>query len=153
MSQPTGKYYSVSYYRRLVIDLMHFSAMVPSVTIERHMDLARLIAARQAYMPPPTWSAIFTKAYALVAARTPLLRTSYLKLPWPRFYEHSINIATLNIDREVTAERVVIYGHITNPENRTLQELDGIVHYHQVHCLCLKAPHPITNRKSLSHAP
>src|SRR6476620_9778117 len=98
MSQATGRYLPVSYFRRLVTDLMHFSAAVPSVTIERRMDLARLVAARHACTPPLSWSAIFTKAFALVAARTPLLRTSYMKCPWPRFYEHAVNIVTLNID-------------------------------------------------------
>lgn len=131
MSQPVGRYYSVSYFRRLVTDLMYFSAKVPSVTIERHMDLARLVAARRACTPPPTWSAIFAKAYALVAARTPVLRTSYLTFPWPRFYEHFTNIATLNIDRQLADERVVVVAHVASPESRTLQEIDAIIHAHQ----------------------
>jgi hypothetical protein len=131
MSPPTGRYIPVSYFRRLVTDLMHFSAAVPSVTIERHMDLARLVAARQACSPPPTWSAIFTKAFALVAARTPLLRTSYMKFPWPRFYEHAINIVTLNVDRQLADERVVIYAHVSSPENHTLQSLDAIIRSYQ----------------------
>jgi hypothetical protein len=131
MSQATGRYISVSYFRRLVTDLMHFSAKVPSVTIERRMDLARLVAARQACTPAPTWSAIFTKAYALVAARTPALRTSYLTFPWPRFYEHSTNIATLNIDRQLADERVVIYAHIINPENHSLRDIDHVIHEYQ----------------------
>lgn len=131
MSRATGRYIPVSYFRRLVTDLMHFSAKVPSVTIERRMDLAGLVAARQACTPPPTWSAIFTKAYALVAARAPVLRTSYLTFPWPRFYEHSTNIATLNVDRELEDERVVLYAHISGPENRTLRDIDAIIHNHQ----------------------
>src|SRR5947207_575096 len=96
VSQATGRYIPVSYFRRLIADLMHFSAKVPCVTIERRMDLARLVTAREVCTPPPTWSAIFIKAYALVAARTPVLRTSYLTFPSPRFYEHSTNIASLN---------------------------------------------------------
>lgn len=51
MSRPTGRYIPVSYFRRLVTDLMYFSAKVPSVTIERRMDLAPLVAARQACTP------------------------------------------------------------------------------------------------------
>src|SRR5947208_901780 len=35
MSQPAGKYFAVSYFRRLVTDLQHFAAAVPSVTVER----------------------------------------------------------------------------------------------------------------------
>jgi hypothetical protein len=128
MSQPAGKYYSVSYFRRLVTDLLYFAATVPSGTIERRMDLSRLVSARQACAPSPTWSAIFIKAFALVAARTPVLRTSYLKFPWPRFYEHPINIATLNLDRQLAEERVVLQVHIPSPETRTLRDLDALIH-------------------------
>ena len=110
---------------------MHFSTKVPSATIERHMDLADLVAARQACAPPPTWSAIFTRAFAVVAARTPVLRTSYLTFPWPRFYEHTVNIATINIDRQLSGERIVLYAHVPSPENRTLPELDAIIRAHQ----------------------
>lgn len=131
MTQASGRYIPVSYFRRLVTDLMHFSAKVPTVTLERRMDLTRLIAARQACTPPPTWSAIFIKAFALVAARTPVLRTSYLTFPWPRFYEHSANIATVNVDRHVADERIVLYAPITSPENRTLRDIDAIIHEHQ----------------------
>jgi hypothetical protein len=131
MSEPTGKSYPVSYFRRLVIDLMHFSAKVPSVTIERRMDLAPLVAAREACTPAPSWSAIFTKAYAMVAARTAALRTSYMTFPWPRYYEHPGNIATLNIDRRLADERVVLYVHVVSPETRTLYEIDAEIRDHQ----------------------
>ena len=36
---------------------------------------------------PPGWAAIFVKAFYLVAKDQPVLRTLYLKWPWPRFYE------------------------------------------------------------------
>jgi hypothetical protein len=131
MSRATGRYIPVSYFRRLVTDLMSFSAKVPSVTLERRMDLARLVGARQACTSPPTWSAIFVKAFALVAARSPLLRTSYLTFPWPRFYEHFTNIATLNVDRQIADERVILYAHIASPEKLSLAAIDAIIHEHQ----------------------
>ena len=126
-----GKSVPVGYFRRLVTDLMHFSMKVPSVTVERHMELAPLVAARRAVSPSPTWSAIFTKAYALVAARTPVLRTSYLMFPRDRFFEYPANIATLNIDRQLENERIVLYAHIETPERRPLLELDEIIREHQ----------------------
>ena len=131
MSEAAGKYIRVSKFRRLVVDLMHFTAKVPGVTVERRMNLAPLVAARQACTPPPTWSAIFTKAFAVVAARTPVLRTAYLTFPWPRFYEHFTNIATINIDRPLANERIILYAHIDSPESHTLQEIDAIIHEHQ----------------------
>ncbi len=131
MSAPPGRYHAVSYFRRLVADLMHFSARVPSITIERRMDLAPLVEARQRCAPPPSWSAIFTKAFALVGARTPALRAAYLTFPWPRFYEHPENIVTLNIDRRVAGERVVLYAHIPRPEALPLTGIDDIIRRHR----------------------
>jgi hypothetical protein len=131
MGTPAGKYHPISYFRRLVIDLMHFSAQVPSITVERRMELSALVAARAACNPSPSWTAIFTKAYARVAAAHPLLRTAYVKSPWPRFYEHPVNIVTLNVDRKLFNERIVIYGLVPSPENRSLQDLDAVIRYHQ----------------------
>ena len=134
MSQPAGRYVSISRFRRLVIDLMHFSAKVPGVTLERRMDLARLVAARQACMPAPTWSAIFTKAFAVVAARNPVFRTAYLPRPWSRFFyevARHLSIATINIDRQLDTERVILYAHIDSPDSRTLQEIDAIINDHK----------------------
>jgi hypothetical protein len=130
-SGATGKYVPISYFRRLVADLMHFSAKVPTATIERHMDLAVLVAARRACTPSPTWSAIITRAYSLVAARTPPLRTAYLTFPWPRLFEHAVNSATLNVDRQVAGERVVLYAQIPRPETLTLRELDAVINAHR----------------------
>jgi hypothetical protein len=132
MSQQVGTYSRVSHFRRLVIDLMHFTAKVPSVTLERPMELARLVAARHACIPSPTWSAIFTKAFALVAARSPVLRTAYLTFPWHRFYEHDTSVGTINIDRQLENERIVVYAHIDGPENHSLQEIDAIIRDHQL---------------------
>ncbi len=131
MGEPKGRSYSVSHFRRLVVDLMQCSARVPSITIERRMDLGTLVTARELCQPPPTWSAIFTKAYAAVAARMPELRTSYMTFPWPRFYEHPWNIATLNVDRQLATERVVLYVHVVRPEERTLYEIDALIRDHQ----------------------
>jgi hypothetical protein len=129
MSKPCGKTVRISPFRRIVIDLMTFSLRVPTVTVDRRMNLSRLVAARQVCAPRPTWTALFTKAYALVAAREPRLRRCYMGFPWPRFYENPKNIATLNIRRRVDDEEVVLHAHIRSPENRNLAEIDTIVRY------------------------
>ncbi len=127
MSPLTGQSRSISPFRRLVIDLMHFCAQVPSATVERRMELGPLVEARATARPPHTWSALLIKAYALVAARTPLLRTAYVSWPWPRFYEHPVNIAAINVDRQVETERIVLQARIEQPEARSLQELDALI--------------------------
>ncbi len=124
-----GKTVWITPFRRLVIDLMTFSQKVPTVTVDRRMNLSRLIMARQLCSPRPTWTALFTKAFALVAAREPILRRCYMSFPWPRFFEAPKNIATLNVGRRVLEEDVVLHAHVRSPENRTLPELDAIIHH------------------------
>lgn len=131
MGKLKGKNVPMTPFRRLVTDLMVFSQAVPSVTAERRMDLARVAAARQRCSPRPTWSALFLKAYALVARNYPELRRSYLKFPWPRLYEHPHNIGVMNVEREQDGEHVVVYCLIRSPENRSLAEIDALIRYHK----------------------
>lgn len=127
--KPSGKIVWITPFRRLVIDLMTLSQKVPTVTVDRRMNLGTLAAARQLCKPRPTWTALFTKAYAIVSVREPILRRCYMGFPWPRFYEHPKNIATLNIARRVNDEDIVLHAHVRSPENRTLPELDSIIRY------------------------
>ena len=127
MKKSSGKTIAISPFRKLVIDLLHFSQNVPKVAIDRRMSLAPLVAARQTCTPRPSWTALFIKAYALVAARQPLLRRCYMSLPRPRFYEHPKNIVTINIGRRVNDEDIVLQGQIRCPEKRSLIDLDAII--------------------------
>ena len=127
MAKSVGKSIAISPFRALVIDMMHFSMKVPTVTLDRQMNLAPLVLARRRCNPRLSWSALFIKAYSIVAARQPLLRRCYLSLPWPRFYEHPKNIAAFNVSRRVDDEDIVVQGQIRSPENRSLVELDAIV--------------------------
>ena len=131
MAKMQGRNYPISPFRRVVTDLMHFSLQVPSVTADRRMNLAPLVNARRQCSGAPGWCVLFTKAYALVARDYPELRRSYLKFPWPHFYEHPDSIATLNIEREAPGEKIVLYCLVRSPENRSLGELDAIVRHHK----------------------
>ena len=127
MSKVHGRSFAVSPFRRLVIDLMHASQQVPTVTIERRMSLGALLEARNRCMQKPTWTAMFMKAYALVARERPLLRTSYMSFPWPRFFEHAKNIVCVNFSQKYQGEDIVLQTQIRSPENRSLREIDGII--------------------------
>lgn len=130
-SKPRGRSLPVSPFRRLVTDLMHFSQHVPSVAIERRMDLRPLIAARQASAARPSWTVIFAKAYGLLGRDYPQLRQSYLKFPWPRLYEHPHSVVALNVERRLATEDIVLFCLIRSPENRTFEELDALVRHHK----------------------
>lgn len=53
------------------------------------------------------------------------------EFPWPKFYEHPHSIASINVERVVNNENVVIYGYVRAPENRTLIEIDDIIRHHK----------------------
>src|SRR5215471_14966215 len=127
MSKRKGRWLPVSPFRRLVTDLMSFSAKVPSVTVERRMRLGAVVTARRACQPRPSWSALLIKAFAVIAARTPELRTAYMTFPWAHFYEHPSNVGTINLERVVDGEKVVLQIQIRRPEARSLAELDAII--------------------------
>jgi pyruvate/2-oxoglutarate dehydrogenase complex dihydrolipoamide acyltransferase (E2) component len=131
MSKLRGRSLRVSPYRRAVADLMHSSQQVPAVTAERRMDLAPLMAARAAAPDRPSWTVLFSKAFAMLGRDYPVLRQSYLKCPWARFYEHPHNIAALNVERRLPNEDVVLFCLIRSPENRPLAEIDAMVRHHR----------------------
>src|SRR5262245_10131990 len=126
-----GKSYPLSPFRRLVVDLMHFSQQTPAVAIERRMNLSALAAARLACFHRPGWTVLFSKAFALVARTYPELRRAYMPLPWTRFYEHPYSTVSLNIERLLPDEPVVVQCLIKRPENRSIAEIDAIVRHNQ----------------------
>lgn len=129
MPMPAGRSVPLSAARCLIIDLMHFSRQVPAVPMERRMDLAPLVAARTAARPRPGWCALFTKAYAVVAARHPELRRAYLPLPRPRLYEHPDNVAAIAIERRYGGERCVLFAHLRNPQQLGLADLEAVLRH------------------------
>lgn len=131
MAKSRGRWLAVSPFRRLVTDLMHFSRAVPAVVADRRMDLRPLAAARAGSATRPSWTVLFSKAYAMLGRDYPCLRQSYLKFPWPHLYEHPHNVVTLNVERRLPGEDVILYCLIRSPENRSLEEMEAIVRRHK----------------------
>ena len=127
MTQPSGRNLSLSHSRRFICDLMHYAAQVPTAVVRRRMQLAPVVAARQAACPRPGWLSIFLKAYSFVAAARPELRRVYVPLPWPHLYEHPINVASVAIERQVGDEDALFFAHFRQPHNRGLLEVDADV--------------------------
>ncbi len=123
MSHLRGHSRPISLYRRLVIDFLHASRNRPLVPIERRMRLAPLVNARALASPRLSWCALLTKAYAIVAARHPVLRRAYLPLPWPRFYEHPENVAAVVVERHFADESVILTAQLRRPEQLSLVEV------------------------------
>jgi len=115
--------------RRLMSDYLHFAAGIPSVPVQWRMHLPRLVEAREQAVPRPGWCAIFTKAWAVVCARSAPLRRAYLAWPWPRLYQHPITSATIAIERPYGGEEAIFFHQINRPEEKSLTEIDARLHW------------------------
>jgi hypothetical protein len=124
VGEPIGRNIALSLPRRLIGDMMHFAQKVPSVPVQRRMNLAPLLTARAQASPRPSWCALFTKAYALVAAARPELRRAYLSFPWPHLYEHPCSVASVAIERRLGDEDAVLFVQIRGVEEHAPEQLD-----------------------------
>jgi hypothetical protein len=122
-----GRAVPLSRPRRLICDLMHFAAGVPTVPVQRTMNLAPVVAARRSCSDRPPWTALFAKAFALVAADVPALRQAYCKFPWPHLYEYPHSVASIAVERDVDGSPAIFALRIKGPETRSLTELKDIV--------------------------
>jgi len=120
-----GTVRKISIPRLLVADLMHASIRVPFVSLSRPLDLRQLFEARALAARPPGWAAIFVKAFALVAKEQPILRTLYVKWPWPGFYELPRSIAMVAIARVEDGEDCVLPQKVTAADELPLREVDA----------------------------
>ena len=118
-----GRAIPLSRPRRLIADLMHFASSVPTVPVQRRMKLAPVVAARNASADRPSWTAIFVKAFALVAADVPDLRRAYVKFPWPQLYEYPASVASVAIEREYQGEQAVLGLRLKDPAAMSIAQI------------------------------
>jgi hypothetical protein len=126
-----GRNIPLSLPRRFVGDLLHFAKRIPSVPMQRRMDLSRVIDARACQEQRISWCAIFIKAYSMVADRQPELRRTYLSFPWGKLYEHPANVASFGLERDYHGESALLFAKIAGPERLPLATLDAIVRTHK----------------------
>jgi hypothetical protein len=89
------------------------------------MNVAALVAAREMCPERPSWVAVFTKAYAKVAAERSELRRCFINYPWPKLYEHPSNLASIAMERDYQGESATFFIHLKKPELLGLLQIDG----------------------------
>ncbi len=124
-----GKVRNVSLPRRLIIDLMQASRGVPFVSLSRALHVRPLVEARGGAAHAPGWTAIFVKAFALVARDEPILRTLYAKWPRPCFYELPCSVAMVAIARVEDGEDCVLPARIAGPDALPLSEVHALIRH------------------------
>ena len=122
-----GTVRKISLPRRLVADLMHASIRVPFVSLRRSLNVRQLVEARALVAQPPGWAAIFVKAFSLVAKDEPVLRTLYVKWPWPQFYELPRSIGMVAIARVEDGQDCVLPQKVPAADAMALSEVDALI--------------------------
>jgi hypothetical protein len=130
MHEPKGHELPITASRRFIIDLVHFAQRIPTVPVNRVIDIGPLFDLRAKHPNRPSWAVIFMKAYALVAAEHAPLRRALLTFPWCRFYEHPQTTCALAVERCVDGEPGIFVGLFRAPETQSLGQLqDALLHY------------------------
>jgi hypothetical protein len=125
MDPSIGKTIPLSLPRRFICDLLYFAQHIPSVPVQRVMNLSPLCAARRQTTPRVSWPVLFLKAYACVATQIPQLRWAYMSFPYAKLYEHPLSIASVAFQRDYQGEPAVFFGHFRQPETKSLVHLDA----------------------------
>ena len=120
-----GTVRKISMPRRFIIDLMQASMRVPFVSLSRTLDISQLVEARMQAAQRPGWAAIFVKAFALVAKDEPVLRTLYVKLPWPHFFELPRSVGMVAIARVEDGQDCILPEKVPAADERPLTEIDA----------------------------
>jgi hypothetical protein len=128
---PTAKFRRISCNRALVLDLVAMAAREAHFPVERTIELGQVAALRQRAARRVSWTVLFMKAYAAVAATCPQLRQAYCRWPWPRLCECGENVAMVAINREFRSEDRLCWGRFITPELRSLSELQDALDAYQ----------------------
>lgn len=118
-----GRWISLSIPRRIVADLMYFSKGMPWIVAQRAMTLRDVRMARDAHPERPAWTALFAKAFAIVAEDIPELRRVYMRYPWPHLYEYDTSAASVVVERDFDGERGLLFARIKRPDAQSLVEI------------------------------
>jgi hypothetical protein len=108
---------------------MRASIRVPFVSLQRTLNVRQLTEARALAAQPPGWAAIFVKAFCLVAKEQPVLRTLYVKWPWPHLYELPRSVGMVAIARVEDGQDCVLPQKVGTADEMPLTEVDRLIRY------------------------
>jgi len=113
--------------RGCVGDIAMLARSVPLFPVERTMQLAGVAEARAAAPVRVGWATLFLKAYALVAAETPALRSWYVGGLRPRIATSSESVAVLAVNRTDEGGDRLWFPRVLTPESRSLEAIQQFV--------------------------
>jgi hypothetical protein len=113
--------------RRMVTDYVWMASGVARVDATRRVAVQELILVRQRLREPPSWTAMFVKAFAAVAQDIPELRRSYMKWPWPHLYEYADSTAVVMHEREIMGDIGILPLRFHQPNSTPLKQLSEMI--------------------------
>ncbi|HEY1363132.1 MAG TPA: hypothetical protein VGF60_12890, partial [Xanthobacteraceae bacterium] len=124
---PRDHHIRLSVARRMVADYMWAASGVARVDVASSISFGDVIRARNGLDAAPSWTAIFTKAFAIVAAEIPQLRQFYMKLLWPHLFEYGESTACILQEREILGDIGLFPLRIRKPDGIPLAELTKMI--------------------------
>ncbi len=124
MKEKAGRWVGLSVHRVMIADLMYFSRKVPTIPVQRHMRLGPVKAARAGWPSGPVGSRCSPKPLRLVAVDMPVLRRSYLGLPWAHLYEHPITVASVAVEKMDHGTQAVFFAKLRDPNRHRAGAMD-----------------------------
>jgi hypothetical protein len=109
--------------RRLSSDLLWFNRDVPLCGHDRVFHLKDLANARSKVTDRVSWSALFIRAFSLIAQKHPELRQTWYRRPFSHLYQHPVNVASITVHRTWKEASWLFWGQINQPESSTLQQI------------------------------
>lgn len=131
MHEPIGRTVPISEPRQFIMDLVHAARNVPTIPVSRVFDVHSLIDPRQNHPRRPSWSILFMKAYAIVAAEHAPLRRALLTFPRTRLYEHPQTSCALAVERFYKNEPGIFVGLFRAPEAQSITDLQDALDYYK----------------------
>ena len=126
-----GKRVSISPPRRVTIDMLELARQIPTIPVQKKINIRQTMLARQQQAERPSWCAIFLRAMALTTQIHPPLRRVYVNGWRPHLFESETNVAMVAVEREYAGEPVVYIGRIRCPEQRTIARIDHEINHYK----------------------
>ncbi|MEM7601254.1 MAG: hypothetical protein AAF357_07525 [Verrucomicrobiota bacterium] len=115
----------------MVCDLLHFEKEVPTFPHFREIDLSKVEAVRSSLPERISWAVLFIKGFALIAEKSPVLRQSWIRFPWPRLYQSPHSVGYLAVKRTHGDDEWLCFAPFSKPEKRSLKTLQGLLKSYQ----------------------
>ena len=124
---PKGRRIRLTVARRIMVDYLWAGSGIARTDVIRRVAFRDVIAARNELREPPSWTAIFVKAFAMLAIEIPEFRRVYIKYPWPYIYEYVDSTANVALEREILGDVGLLPIRFRAPEAFSLAALSQMI--------------------------